>query len=95
MTLGQKISHNAKAISALIGATLTLVAAVLASVPADVIPAQGAVWIAAAISYATSISVWLTTNGPKIGDAVDTFTHDAGPIVGDLNSQIDPSTSTE
>lgn len=89
MTIGQKISHNAKAISALIGATLTLVAAVLASVPADVIPAQGAAWIAVAIGYATTFSVWLTTNGPKIGDAVDTFTGEAGPIVGDLKSQID------
>ena len=89
MTIGQKISYNAKAISALIGATLTLVAAVLASVPADVIPAQGAAWIAVAIGYATSFSVWLTTNGPKIGDAVDTFTGETGSIVGDLKSQID------
>lgn len=89
MTIGQKISHNAKAISALIGATLTLVAGVLASVPADVIPAQGAAWIAVAIGYATSFSVWLTTNGPKIGDAVDTFTGETGSIVGDLKSPID------
>lgn len=89
MSLGQKISHNAKAISALVGATLTLVAAILASVPADVIPGQGAAWIAVAIGYATSFSVWLTTNGPKIGDAVDTFTGETGPLVEDLRDQID------
>lgn len=89
MTIGEKISYNAKAIAALITAVLTLVAAVLASVPADIIPAQGAIWIAVAISFATAVSVWLTTNGPKIGAAVDTFGHEAGPIVDDVRKQLD------
>lgn len=89
MTIGQRISHNAKAIAALITAVVTTITAILATVPADIIPAQGAVWIAVALGYATSASVWLTANGPKIGDAVDTFTDESGPIVGDLRGQLD------
>jgi hypothetical protein len=88
MTIGQKISHNAKAIAALITATLTLVTAILASVPDDVIPAQGAIWISTAVGYATVAAVWLTANGPKIGDAIDTFGGEAGPIVDDLGDQF-------
>lgn len=88
MTIGQRISHNAKAIAALIAAIVTTITAVLATVPADIIPAQGAVWIAVALSYASSASVWLTANGPKIGDAVDTLQGDAGPIVDDLKGQV-------
>lgn len=88
MTIGQRISHNAKAIAALITAVVTTITAVLATVPADVIPAQGAVWIAVALGYATSVSVWLTANGPKIGDAVDTFEDDVTPIVDDIKGQV-------
>lgn len=87
MTIGQKISHNAKAVAALITATVALITTLLATVPADVLPPQAAVWINTAIGFATAAVVWLTANGPKIGDAIDTFGGEAGPIVGDLRDQ--------
>lgn len=89
MSIGQKINHNAKAVAALITATVTLVTSILATVPAEVIPPQGAVWISTAVAFATSAAVWLTTNGPKIGDAVDQFGGETGPVADDLRGQID------
>ena len=32
--------------------------------------------------------VWLTTNGPKIGDAVDTFTEEASPLAEDIRQGL-------
>lgn len=88
MTIGQRISHNAKAVAAIITAVVTLVTTLLATVPADLLPAPAAVWINTAVAFATSAVVWLTANGPKIGDAVDTLQGEAGPIVDDFRGQL-------
>lgn len=87
MTIGQRISHNAKAVAAIITALVTLVTTILATVPADLLPATAAVWINTAVAFATSAVVWLTANGPKVGAAVDTFGREVGPAVGDLRNQ--------
>lgn len=88
MTIGQHISHNAKAVAAIITALVTLVTTLLATVPADLLPATAAVWINTAVAFATSAVVWLTANGPKIGDAIDAFGDEVGPIVGDIEGQV-------
>lgn len=72
-TLGNKLSHSAKAVAAFLTATVTLVTAILATVPQDAIPAGWALWIAVAVGYLTSFVVWLTANGPKIGQAIDAY----------------------
>lgn len=89
MTIGQRISHNAKAVAAIITAIVTLVTTLLATVPADLLPATAAVWINTAVAFATSAVVWLTANGPKIGGAVDTFSDAVTPEVGELQAQLD------
>lgn len=89
MTIGQRISHNAKAIAAIITALVTLVTTLLATVPADLLPATAAVWINTAVAFATSAVVWLTANGPKVGDAVDRFSGDVSPAVTEVKQGID------
>ena len=88
MTIGQRISYNAKAIAAIITALVTLVTTLLATVPADLLPATAAVWINTTVAFASAAVVWLTTNGPKIGDAVDTFTEESSPLAEDIRQGL-------
>lgn len=71
-TVGNKIGHSAKAIAALMTAILGAVVSILATVPADFLPAEAGVWINTGIGVLTAIVVWLVSNGPKVGAAIDT-----------------------
>ena len=70
MTLGQKINHVAKAVAAFMIAIVSLVTALLATIPSDALPAEWAVWIQSALAFLTVGAVWLTTNGEKVATAV-------------------------
>lgn len=73
MTIGEKVSNAAKAVAAFCVALVSLLAAVLATLPSDVPDEVKSyvIWIQAALGFLTVASVWLTTNGPRIGTAID------------------------
>jgi hypothetical protein len=89
-TLGNKISYYAKAVASFLTATVTLVVAVLATVPDGAIPNEWAVWVAVGVGYVTSAVVWLTTNGPKIGDTIDLFGTSVEVLKNDVRGPVRP-----